>query len=109
MGYTFKEPKREDELTELRKARVRYYLPDLANAYALENGAYVHHILDVDQHYVHVSGHKWRDPCIRDDGEQWRRSPTKEQGVIIVHATTKGGSLIATDRYDPAYFLKYEG
>lgn len=108
MGYVCKEPKRGYEPTEQRKARVREYLIDLAQAHVLEKERETHQIVYMDESYVHVN-HKRRVSWVSDDDERSRRNLSKGQRVIIVHAITEDGPLIAPRFLDAASFPKREG
>lgn len=96
LGFHRAEGKRGYTLTEERKARVREYLIDFAKAYELDRDEMSpYKIVYMDESYLHVN-HKSNFSWFTVDGDHRSANSNGDgQRIIIVHAITDDGPVIA--------------
>ena len=92
--------------TEQRKARVREYLRDLAKARTREKEGDV--LVFMDESYLSVN-HRRRISWVVTEDQHMSSNKNKGGGVIIIHAITKDGSLVADSFLDGQGLSKREG
>lgn len=91
MGYAFKEPKRRDKPTGLRKAGVREYITEQE----------IHQVVYIDGSCIHVN-HKCSMTWVGDNDGISRGNLSKGQRLTIVHAIMRDGPVIAPKFHDGA-------
>ena len=107
LGYTHREGKKVFAPTEQRKARIREYLIDLAKARAGAQKDDGDVLVYMDESYVHVN-HK-RGTSWFTEGQGKSSTPCNGSRVIIVHAITEDGPLVADSYLDDEGIPKREG
>lgn len=106
LGYRHMEGKKGFAPTEARKARVREYLIDLARACAQEREDSAV-LVFMDESYCHVN--HCRTTSWYTENQTKSNAKCKGGRLIIVHAITRDGPLVASSFVDDQGFPRREG